>query len=546
MDIGEKLMKRSIMLALSLTTLLAACNDDKANQEGASKIQSDSEIKTVKHTTKKENKNNTQTTKKSVDHKSTDIMSEDFHQMYMFNDHRFAVDKIKFGMTRDEVEAIYGASLGKGDDLYGLKTTALYDVYGVTYDNLNKVRQIVINPNRKISKAEFLKVYSNPTTEDGPGNTLEYNDNNNNGYKIRASFDDNDNLIGIAQVNDQKGMQETNGKTDGNFMEKQDAFEKAMFDYAEKNNLAATGRYLIHGGGINTDLFVPTEDGLMLAQAMLNPGAIVHDIEVKGGVVVYKAKDGTTGEQTAAMDTSNVEGIEGFMKPGTETIVYLLANNGKVYEYKTTGGDKVNDYFSIYSESWGFDLSNMTILKATMNPEIKKIAEQIMSGQEVEQTSDQTENETRKSDYSFIDENGEIDIRDPKFKDYFFHEAHTEDFAGIKVGMTREEVEALYGPITEDAGYDMHQGGLDKVGDISLNIGQDDRVKSIYITPGEKMTEDESNAIFGKPTEINDDTYLGPVYVYNTNKNNGFQVIIGFAGEDVPIFVNRPEGEIIN
>ncbi|WP_414047710.1 hypothetical protein ACMGE7_02215 [Macrococcus equi] len=539
-------MKRSIMLALSLTTLLAACNDDKANQEGASKIQSDSETKAVKHTTKKENKNNTQTTKKSVDHKSTDIMSEDFHQMYMFNDHRFAVDKIKFGMTRDEVEAIYGASLGKGDDLYGLKTTALYDVYGVTYDNLNKVRQIVINPNRKISKAEFLKVYSNPTTEDGPGNTLEYNDNNNNGYKIRASFDDNDNLIGIAQVNDQKGMQETNGKTDGNFMEKQDAFEKAMFDYAEKNNLAATGRYLIHGGGINTDIFVPTEDGLMLAQAMLNPGVIVHDIEVKGGVVVYQAKDGTTGEQTAAMDTSNVEGIEGFMKPGTETIVYLLANNGKVYEYKTTGGDKVNDYFSIYSESWGFDLSNMTILKATTNPEIKKIAEQIMSGQEVEQTSDQTENETRKSDYSFIDENGEIDIRDPKFKDYFFHEAHTDDFAGIKVGMTREEVEALYGPITEDAGYDMHQGGLDKVGDISLNIGQDDRVKSIYITPGEIMTEDESNATYGKPTEINDDTYLGPVYVYNTNKNNRFQVIIGFAGEDVPIFVNRPEGEIIN
>ncbi|WP_414055852.1 hypothetical protein [Macrococcus equi] len=537
-------MKRSIMLALSLTTLLAACNNDKANQDGASKIQSDSETKTVKHTTKKENKNNTQTTKKSVNHKSTDIMSEDFHQMYMFNDHRFAVDKIKFGMTRDEVEAIYGASLGKGDDLYGLKTTALYDVYGVTYDNLNKVRQIVINPNRKISKAEFLKVYSNPTTDGAPGNTLEYNDNNNNGYKIRASFDDNDNLIGIAQVNDQKGMQETNGKTDGNFMEKQDAFEKAMFDYAEKNNLAATGRYLIHGGGINTDLFVPTEDGLMLAQAMLNPGAIVHDIEVKGGVVVYKAKDGTTGEQTAAMDTSNVEGIEGFMKPGTETIVYLLANNGKVYEYKTTGGDKVNDYLSIYSESWGFDLSNMTILKATTNPEIKKIAEQIMSGQEVEQTSNQTENETRKSDYSFIDENGEIDIRDPKFKDYFFHEAHTDDFAGIKKGMSFDEIEKLYGSIDEYGGTDMHQGGISRVGDISF-YGHEKNFGDYFITPMTEMSKDEVKQVFGEPTKIVNHELYGETYIYNTNKNNGFQVIITFAGtENKPMFKNMPEKDL--
>ncbi|MCG7419598.1 hypothetical protein MHJ97_04015 [Macrococcus epidermidis] len=544
-------MKKSLIIALSLTTLLAACGEEKTQDKGATKIESSNASNDTTNTKNSETKNSSEkkiVTKSSAKQSgATDIMTSSFHSMYMRNDHRFAVDKIKFGMTKDEVEAIYGPSLGKGNDLYGLKTSALYDVYAVNYDNQNKVRQIVINPKKKITKSEFLKIYANPSSElDYPGNTLEYNDNDNNGFKIRAAFDDNDNLIGLAQVNDAKGMQESSDDTAID-TEMQDKFKSAMFNYAEDKGKAITGRYLNHGSGIPTDLFTNTEDGLILLQTMLNPGADVHDIIAEAGVIMYDAKDGTTGEHKAANDPSTAEGIGGMMTSDSDTTIYLLANNGKVYEYHFKG-NKGLGYFALYTESWGFESDMMPEFKETTDPEIKKIASEVLAGKSVSKpTSKSKENKTKtKSQYSFIDENGKIDIKDPAFKQYFFHEAHTEDFAGIKVGMTREEVEALYGPVEKNQGYDMHQGGLDRVGDISLAMGQDDRVGAIYITPGVEMTDAEFNKVFGEPTEIVNDDLLGPVKIYNTNKNNGFQIVIGNAGGTVPIFINRAEGQYFN
>lgn len=544
-------MKKSLIIALSLTTLLAACGEEKAQDKGATKIESSNASNDTTNTKNSETKNSSEkkiVTKSSAKQSGvTDIMTSSFHSMYMRNDHRFAVDKIKFGMNKDDVEAIYGPSLGKGNDLYGLKTSALYDVYAVNYDNQNKVRQIVINPHKKITKSEFLKVYANPSSElDYPGNTLEYNDNDNNGFKIRAAFDDNDNLIGLAQVNDAKGMQESSDDTAID-TEMQDKFKSAMINYAEDKGKAVTGRYLNHGSGIPTDLYTNTEDGLILLQTMLNPGADVHDIIAEAGVVMYDAKDGTTGEHKAANDPSTAEGIGGMMTADSDTAIYLLANNGKVYEYHFKGNEGLG-YFALYTESWGFDTSKLPEFKETTDPEIKKIASEVLAGKSVSKpTSETKDNKTKtKSQYSFIDENGKIDIKDPAFKQYFFHEAHTEDFAGIKVGMTREEVEALYGPVEKNQGYDMHQGGLDRVGDISLAMGQGDRVGAIYITPGVEMTDEEFNKVFGEPTEIVNDDLLGPVKIYNSNKNNGFQIVIGNAGGTVPIFINRPEGNYFN
>ncbi|UBH13534.1 hypothetical protein [Macrococcus armenti] len=72
-----------------------------------------------------------------------------------------------------------------------------------------------------------------------------------------------------------------------------------------------------------------------------------------------------------------------------------------------------------------------------------------------------------------------------------------------------------------------------------------DRVGSIYITPSVKMTDEEINNVFGEPTEIVDDSLLGPVKVYNSKKNNGFQIAIG-SSNNTPNFTNRPEGNRFN
>lgn len=384
-------MKKSLLIALSLTTLLAACAEDKKQNKTASKIESSTGSNEKTNTKNGESNNSsekkhdtTSTAKKTVD---TDIMTSDFHSMYMNNDHRFAVDKIKFGMTKDEVEAIYGSSQSKGNDLFGSKTSALYDVYAVNYDQ-NKVRQIVINPKRKITKSEFLKVYANPSSElSYPANTLEYNDNNDNGYKIRAAFDDKDNLIGLAQINDAKGMQESSDDTavDNTIQEK---FTSAMSDYAKDK--AITGRYLNHGAGITTDIYTNTEDGLILLQTMLNPGADVHDLIADAGVVMYNAKDGTTGEHQAAGNTTIAEGIGGMMKSDSDSVIYLLANNGKVYEYQFKGNKGIG-YFTFYSESWGFDTSKVPEFKETTNSEIKKIASEVLGGKTVSKPASENE-----------------------------------------------------------------------------------------------------------------------------------------------------------
>lgn len=380
-------MKKLLLLS-SVALLLAACGD-KANEDGASKINGSSKSSEVskkdtdKSSAKKsgdasQSKSKDDTSKK-VESKevaksntkgNVEILSDAFRQDYMFNDHRFALGEIKFGMSRNDVEQIYGAPNGKvPKEIASPSTAAVYGNYLVTYGPKDEVRQIAVVADKTITKSDFLKLFVNPSEDNDK--FLIYNSNDENGYKITAAFDESDHLIGLYQTNDIKGMRDAGG--DDYSEEVDTAFKDAMYDYAKQNNKAVSSRFFKHGGGPTEDFYANTEDGLILMQSLMNPGRKVYDISVKSGVVVYDAKSGVKGKDEDADNLSGFESLNPLIKPGTTFSVYILANNGKVYEFTADQSEQVESYFSMVMPTWGLNYKGLPVLKEAQDQKVRQI-----------------------------------------------------------------------------------------------------------------------------------------------------------------------------
>ena len=119
---------------------------------------------------------------------------------------------------------------------------------------------------------------------------------------------------------------------------------------AEIGNMAVNDYYFDHGAAGRGDWYANTPDGQMQVQNENNPGPTGFPIHVIGGVVFLTMKDGSTGRQNDV-----VESIAGgysdkadMSKPITK---YILGDNGKVYELKTTDGQvSLTTGFGEYSD----------------------------------------------------------------------------------------------------------------------------------------------------------------------------------------------------
>lgn len=163
--------------------------------------------------------------------------------------------------------------------------------------------------------------------------------------------------------------------------------------------------------------------------------------------------------------------------------------------------------------------------------EVKKQTNiELPSKEEIEKKQDKTD-QLKVSEFTFMNPKGEIDILSTAFKQYYFSGNRANEFAGIRVGMTKNEVEKKFGPSTvkgEGAQYLTDA----KYGDIGVQY-EDGVVKEFFINPSQKVAVDEIISSYGKPTvDMNQklkestDSNPMPILVYDGNANNGYAVTV--------------------
>ncbi len=147
--------------------------------------------------------------------------------------------------------------------------------------------------------------------------------------------------------------------------------------------------------------------------------------------------------------------------------------------------------------------------------------------------SDQT-----KAEYSFLKENGQVNFEDPAFREYYFFQPHVEEFADIKAGMTRQQVEAIYGSPTGQAGINQAGETADRYGDIAVQYFNDEVVQ-VALAPDEKISVERARQLFPNPTiDMIAERAKGPVpasqpsFTYNETQGNGFMVWIKFSDDN--------------
>lgn len=169
-----------------------------------------------KISTKSEQSNTTADGKYSFinDKNEIDFSDPAFRQYYFFESHHEEAFGVRLGMTEKQVKDILGAPTGEtllsGQ---GAMPAKLYGDIAVTYFN-NVVNTIAVHPQRKITEAEALRHFPNPTMNNlerirnGEAKTgpekypfFLYDDNRGNGYQIVIDFDDAGN---IKEIKNQK------------------------------------------------------------------------------------------------------------------------------------------------------------------------------------------------------------------------------------------------------------------------------------------------------------------------------------------------------
>lgn len=141
--------------------------------------------------------------------------------------------------------------------------------------------------------------------------------------------------------------------------------------------------------------------------------------------------------------------------------------------------------------------------------------------------------------YSFIDDKGYINILDPAFIDYYFSGDRTKELGPVRVGMTKSEVEKIFGP-SQGRGLAAQYPMSARYGDIAVDY-QNDKVTTLYVNTSKVVSINDIRRVYGKPTidmnqylKENKEPVASPSYefVYDDNDNNGFAVIVIFDKMD--------------
>lgn len=166
-----------------------------------------------------------------------------------------------------------------------------------------------------------------------------------------------------------------------------------------------------------------------------------------------------------------------------------------------------------------------------------------------DQTTEPAEKKEVKSgeqseDISYITQNGKVDILSKGFINDYFYRNHINEFGGITIGMPINEVEKLYGQ-SSGPGRAAQYPTTGKFGDIAIDY-PDGHVENIFINPSMKVTKSQVEAAYGMPTETEASAPLSSdhdIYIYDSNKNNGYKIVVLFDGEQVVLIQQLPENE---
>ena len=143
--------------------------------------------------------------------------------------------------------------------------------------------------------------------------------------------------------------------------------------------------------------------------------------------------------------------------------------------------------------------------------------------------------ETAHEEYPFISADGHIDYRHNQFSNYLFNTNHRNDFGGIKVGMSRSEVESMYGQSSgEGDGAQFRSGG--RYGVIVVMYDNSDKVQMIALNDSSGITYEDIRSLFGEPSydwskDPNQNEARGSfmhLFIYDANKTNGYAVVFTF------------------
>ncbi|AYU54493.1 hypothetical protein [Staphylococcus debuckii] len=121
--------------------------------------------------------------------------------------------------------------------------------------------------------------------------------------------------------------------------------KKEVLDWADKygkqQGLAVSNRYFGAGEISSGDWYAMTPKGELQVSNQGSPGPKAFDRHNLVGVVMYKAKDHTTGFDTKAKDLTNIESYQNVADLNQPVTKYLFADDGKVYEYTFQPEEKV-------------------------------------------------------------------------------------------------------------------------------------------------------------------------------------------------------------
>lgn len=151
------------------------------------------------------------------------------------------------------------------------------------------------------------------------------------------------------------------------------------------------------------------------------------------------------------------------------------------------------------------------------------------------ETAKKENNQQKQSYYAFVNQDGAVNILDPSFIKYYFSGNHTSEFANVKVGMSKSEVEAIYGTSNEQ-GMSVQSFEGTRYGDIVAVYDAQQNVKNVYINSKQQVSYQQVIQTYGKPSfdwnnakeEDKSQPSFGKMLVYDNDKTNGFSVIIHF------------------
>ncbi|WP_414044915.1 hypothetical protein ACMGE5_00365 [Macrococcus equi] len=169
---------------------------------------------------------------------------------------------------------------------------------------------------------------------------------------------------------------------------------------------------------------------------------------------------------------------------------------------------------------------------------------------EKQTTEDQSNQQTTKRKYTYVDALGHVDILSDAFIKGYTRSNRTTGFAGIEQGMDLAQVGQLYGKPTND-GKSRISENHERFGDIAIE-NTDGKVSQIYINSYQPYTREKIIAFYGVATEVWKSAQGDRIsLVYDNKKNNGFKLIIHFDKNDQFIAMEQRledypmEGELI-